>query len=319
VQQDILGNVTSLVNTSGNVVERYVYDPFGAVTVLNPDFSARGDSGYNWAYLYQGKRYDGTVGLYDSRERVYSPTLMRPLQADPLGLAPDSNYYRWEGNGPTDRLDPDGTKTIHLPDELIPPELNLKPQGKIFWDKKPASGPPRIHGDLPLGATIPDLDCATLRKWIIATGASINNRLEEIDRNKKLPGRPGVTDHQAWITREVDLLIQLLQQYHDKKCEPLPGDAINSRIKGRIPRFEQRFPLAVPKPSPPEAPLQNDVWPLAALATGYAKGAQGLSWIINKLFSPPSKGQPQGKPTVPLPQLQREWIGPPPKCPRNVA
>ncbi len=108
VQQDMLGNVTALVDTSGNVVERYDYDPFGAVTVLNPDFSVRGTSSYNWSYFFQGKRYDGAVGLYDSRERVYSPTLMRPLQADPLGLVPDDNDYRWEGNGPTDGIDPSG-------------------------------------------------------------------------------------------------------------------------------------------------------------------------------------------------------------------
>jgi RHS repeat-associated protein len=109
VQQDMLGNVTALVDTSGNVVERYDYDPFGAMTILNPDFSTRGTSGYNWNYFFQGQRYDGTVGLYDSRGRVYSPTLMRPLQADPLGFAAgDSNLYRYVGNNPTNATDPSG-------------------------------------------------------------------------------------------------------------------------------------------------------------------------------------------------------------------
>jgi RHS repeat-associated protein len=108
VQQDALGNVTALLDTSGNVVERYAYAPYGAVTVLNPDFSVRGTSAYNWNYFFQSKRYDGAVGLYDSRGRAYSPTLMRPLQADPLGLGPDRNDYRWEGNNPTDAIDPSG-------------------------------------------------------------------------------------------------------------------------------------------------------------------------------------------------------------------
>ena len=96
VQQDANGNVTALVDTSGNVVERYDYDPYGAATVLNPDFSVRGTSSYNWNYFFQGKRYDGVVGLYDSRGRVYLPTLMRWLQTDPLGLRPDNNYYWME-------------------------------------------------------------------------------------------------------------------------------------------------------------------------------------------------------------------------------
>jgi RHS repeat-associated protein len=108
VQQDIIGNVTALVDTSGNVVERYDYDPYGAVTVLNTDFSVRGSSSYSWNYFFQGKRYDGTVGLYDSRGRVYSPTLVRPLQADPLGLGPDNNDYRWAGDSPTVAVDPSG-------------------------------------------------------------------------------------------------------------------------------------------------------------------------------------------------------------------
>ena len=96
------------MNTSGSVVERYAYDPYGAMTVLNPDFSVRGTSSYNWNYFFQGKRYDGAVGLYDSRARVYSPTLMRWLQTDPLGLGPDNNDYRMETNGPTGTVDPSG-------------------------------------------------------------------------------------------------------------------------------------------------------------------------------------------------------------------
>jgi len=108
MQQDTLGNVTLLVDTAGNVVERYEYDPYGVVTVLNPDFSNRGTSGYNWNYFFQGKRYDGAVGLYDSRERIYSSTLMRPLQADPLGLGPDSNPYRYVSNNPVVDVDRTG-------------------------------------------------------------------------------------------------------------------------------------------------------------------------------------------------------------------
>jgi RHS repeat-associated protein len=124
VQQDMLGNVTALVDTSGNVVERYDYDPFGAVTVLNPDFSVRGASSYNWNYLFQGKRYDGTVGLYDSRGRVYSCTLMRPLQADPLGFAAgDTSLYRYVFNDPTTDMDPSGLQIFRR----RPPSLVMPP------------------------------------------------------------------------------------------------------------------------------------------------------------------------------------------------
>ena len=41
VQQDADWNVTALVNTSGSVVERYAYDPYGAVTYLTASWGSR--------------------------------------------------------------------------------------------------------------------------------------------------------------------------------------------------------------------------------------------------------------------------------------
>jgi RHS repeat-associated protein len=115
VQTDANWNVTAIVDGSGNVVERYVYTPYGSVTVLTPSWAARGASSYGWMYFFQGKRRDLTVNLDDSDGRVYSPTLDRPLQADPLGLGPDNNDYRWEGDGPNNREDPSGREWIQVP------------------------------------------------------------------------------------------------------------------------------------------------------------------------------------------------------------
>jgi RHS repeat-associated protein len=109
VQQDANWNVTALVDNSGNVVERFTYTPYGVVTVLAPDWSARGTSSYNWVYLFQGGRYDSASGLYTFQERQYSPTLGRWMTMDPLGLeGGDYNTYRFIGNGPTNATDPSG-------------------------------------------------------------------------------------------------------------------------------------------------------------------------------------------------------------------
>src|SRR5207244_3840005 len=75
VQQDANWNVTALINTSGNVQERYIYDPYGAVTVLDPSWNLRSGSSFAWVYLHQGGRYDSNSGLYNFRNRTYSPTL----------------------------------------------------------------------------------------------------------------------------------------------------------------------------------------------------------------------------------------------------
>src|SRR5260370_40951264 len=60
VQQDANSNVTALVNSSGTVVERYVYDPYGQVTVLDGSWATRGSSSYAWRYPFQSYRYDWT-------------------------------------------------------------------------------------------------------------------------------------------------------------------------------------------------------------------------------------------------------------------
>jgi RHS repeat-associated protein len=109
VQQDANGNVTALVDTSGNVLERYLYDAYGAVIVLTPTWGVRSSSAYNWVYLFQGERYDPTTGLYNFRNRDLSPSLMRWLQNDPEGFtAGDANLYRGEGNNPVNSQDPMG-------------------------------------------------------------------------------------------------------------------------------------------------------------------------------------------------------------------
>ena len=56
-QQDANHDVTSLVNSSGTVLERFAYDPYGKQTVLNASWSTTSDS-YNWIYGFQGGRLD---------------------------------------------------------------------------------------------------------------------------------------------------------------------------------------------------------------------------------------------------------------------
>jgi RHS repeat-associated protein len=120
VQQDANWNVTALVDTTGAVRERYVYDPYGKATVLDPaTWAVRGaglygTSAFGWVYLHQGgryERYSDASGLYLFRHRDYSPTLGRWMQQDPIGYAAgDSNLYRYVGNNPTNITDPNGLR-----------------------------------------------------------------------------------------------------------------------------------------------------------------------------------------------------------------
>ena len=60
-----------------------------------------GGSGYAWLHLHQGGRFDAATGLYDFRNRPYSPSLGRWPQVDPLGFgAGDTNLYRAYAGSP---------------------------------------------------------------------------------------------------------------------------------------------------------------------------------------------------------------------------
>ena len=112
VQQDANWNVTALVNTSGSVVERYVYDPYGAATILGASWATLSASAYAWIYGYQGGRFDGTTGLYAFGVRLESPIIERWTTADPTGFsAGDVDFYRDRGNNPVNSLDPSGLAT----------------------------------------------------------------------------------------------------------------------------------------------------------------------------------------------------------------
>ena len=84
--QDANYNVAAIFDNSGHVVERYVYDPFGSVRVLDGGWVERSEgSAFAWHYLHQGGRYDNVSGLYHFRYRDYSPTQGHWTSLDPMG------------------------------------------------------------------------------------------------------------------------------------------------------------------------------------------------------------------------------------------
>jgi RHS repeat-associated protein len=145
VQQDADYNVTALVNGSGQVVERYLYDPYGQVTVLNASWNPLSGSAYAWRFLFQGYRYDWTTSLYYARNRDYSPTLGRWTRVDPKRFAAgDENFYRLKGGSPAAGLDPNGTDL--LPATFDPAQGPLQQGGVQLPPGALGGEPPAIGG-----------------------------------------------------------------------------------------------------------------------------------------------------------------------------
>ncbi len=103
-------NVTTLVDTGGDAVERCEYDPYGKVTFYDGGWgNPSSTSSYANVVLYCGYRLDTESGLYHVRRRMYHPTLGRWLQRDPLGYAGGMSLYEYVMSSPLRGIDPYGT------------------------------------------------------------------------------------------------------------------------------------------------------------------------------------------------------------------
>jgi RHS repeat-associated protein len=119
--QDGNWNTTALIaaagvpgKATGDLIQRMVYNPYGEVFLLNPDWTEQlGTPLVPWQHLFQGLKFSEATGLGYVRNRDYSPSLGRFIELDPLGFdAGDNNWYRFVGNGPVGRVDPSGLWTL---------------------------------------------------------------------------------------------------------------------------------------------------------------------------------------------------------------
>jgi RHS repeat-associated protein len=107
--QDGLGSVSALTDETGKLVERYLYDVYGAATVVDGTGTLMTGSLAGNRFLYTGREWIAEAGLYDYRSRVYSAQLGRFLQSDPIRFAGgDVNIYRYCGNNGVNWTDPTG-------------------------------------------------------------------------------------------------------------------------------------------------------------------------------------------------------------------
>jgi RHS repeat-associated protein len=82
--QDGSGSTSHLANSNGNLLEWYRYDLQG--TPIVSDDPSNNVSAYGVRHLFTGQQWYSELGLYDLRNRFYSPDIGRFLQPDPIGF-----------------------------------------------------------------------------------------------------------------------------------------------------------------------------------------------------------------------------------------
>jgi len=102
-------NVTALADTTGAVVERYAYDPYGEVTIYDGSWAnPSSTSSYDNPILFCGYYRDVETGLYHVRNRPYHPLLGAWLARDFEGYIDGMSLYAYVSCKPISWGDPLG-------------------------------------------------------------------------------------------------------------------------------------------------------------------------------------------------------------------
>jgi RHS repeat-associated protein len=133
-QDDHEGSITQLTDTNGNIVESYRYDAFGKPAFWNADNQHIPGTNFKNRFLFTGREYMATFGIYEYRNRAYHPGLGRFMSEDPkLFDAGDYNLFRYCANDPLDHTDPMGLDITH---DEVPPAMrdpNLGQNDLAAW------------------------------------------------------------------------------------------------------------------------------------------------------------------------------------------
>ena len=196
--QDESGNVTGVINNSGQAVAQYNYSPFGVLESGSFDNVPGGNP-----LRFKGRMWDAETDLYENRARYYDAMSARFISSDPIGLEGGVNTYAFAGNDPVNGRDPSGTNffTCELWETIMIYDDGSTEHIDYFYKCQLTGGddgdPARQHGGgggSNAAATIKKL-CSQVKATAQSVADALNNGL----------GQPaGQSSADAWMAKYID-------------------------------------------------------------------------------------------------------------------
>lgn len=117
--KDGLGSVQAITNSSGNIIQKYVYSSFGKLLKITDDIGNEISSLVRTSYTFSNREWDEESGLYYYRARYYDSHSGRFMQEDPVGGVEDlpitlTSKYIYGNNNPMRYVDPNGKFAIAI-------------------------------------------------------------------------------------------------------------------------------------------------------------------------------------------------------------